>query len=65
MTIDDVPISIHEAAKRLRAVKKCGYSLESFERVYDAFHEKAFVMADDDRFMVADWFLETFPEVGR
>lgn len=61
----DIPPNINEAAKRLRAVKKCGYSLELFERVYDAFHEKAFMKADDDRFMLADWLLETFTEVGR
>jgi len=67
----DIPISINEAAKRIREVNRDGGSHQATLRVYDIDTEMpgqtvevAIDLLHNDYITLADWFLEAFPEVG-
>lgn len=65
MTIDNIPPAINEAAKRLREIKASGYKVVAIESVYGTYFETAVGLVCGDHKALADWLLETFPEVGR
>ena len=50
---------------RLRAVKASGYDPDVIMSVYKDFAESAYGAVRNDKRRLADWFLETFPEVGK